>query len=193
MSYRIGSLNLLKSCRTDDQGREFYSFLHDVIADERKESDNMKYSSVVIAVNDIKASRTFYEDLFGLELFQDYGRNIVFRGGLSLQQDFDWLVSIPKEKVLKEPNNMELCFEEEMFDTFLQKLENYGVRYLGEVVEHGWGQRAVRFYDPDGHLIEVGEDMKMVVKRFLASGFSMAETAKRMDVSLTDLEELMNS
>ncbi|GHU44994.1 hypothetical protein FACS1894111_13010 [Clostridia bacterium] len=34
MSYRIGSLNLLKSHRNEDQGREFYGFIYDVIADE---------------------------------------------------------------------------------------------------------------------------------------------------------------
>ena len=38
----------------------------------------------------------FYKDLFELEVFQDYGRNISF-GGLSLQQDFDWLLGIPKK------------------------------------------------------------------------------------------------
>ena len=63
----------------------------------------MKYTCTVIAVADIKAARKFYEDLFGLEVFQDYGRNIAFTCGLALQQDFDWLVNLPKEKVLKNP------------------------------------------------------------------------------------------
>ena len=89
---------------------------------------------------------------------------------------------------------MELCFEEKYFDGFLQKLSQYpGVTYLGDVVEHNWGQRVVRFYDPDGHLIEVGEEMKMVVNRFLASGMSMAEVSKKMDVSVGDLEKLLNA
>ena len=61
----------------------------------------MRYTCTVIAVADIKAARKFYEDLFGLEVFQDYGRNIAFTCGLALQQDFDWLVNLPKEKVLK--------------------------------------------------------------------------------------------
>lgn len=153
----------------------------------------MKYSSTVIAVSDIAASRKFYEDLFGLELYQDYGINISFTCGLSLQQDFDWLTGVPKDSIFKNSNNMELCFEEEDFDVFLKKLGEYpGVRYLGEVVEHGWGQRVVRFYDPDGHIIEVGECMKMVVNRFLSSGMSMEEVSKRMDVSIPDLEKLLN-
>ena len=153
----------------------------------------MKYSSTVIAVSDIAASRKFYEDLFGLELYQDYGINISFTCGLSLQQDFDWLTGVPKDSIFKNSNNMELCFEEENFDGFLKKLGEYpGIRCLGEVVEHGWGQRVVRFYDPDGHIIEVGECIKMVVNRFLSSGMSMEEVSKRMDVSIPDLEKLLN-
>jgi hypothetical protein len=50
------------------------------------------------------------------------------------------------------------------------------------VVEHPWGQRVIRFYDPDRHIIEVGENMKMVVRRFLQRGLSIDETAVRMDV-----------
>lgn len=152
----------------------------------------MKYSCTVIAVGDINVSRKFYEDLFGLELFQDYGINIVFTCGLSLQQKFDWLVQIPKEKVLKNTNNMELCFEEENLDQFLRKLgERSDIVYAGDVVEHSWGQRVIRFYDPDGHMIEVGEAMKTVIYRFLASGMSMDEISARMDVSMEDLKKLL--
>ena len=61
----------------------------------------MKYNCTVISVADINAARKFYEDLFGLEVFQDYGRNIAFTCGLALQQDFDWLVHLPKEKHIK--------------------------------------------------------------------------------------------
>lgn len=49
----------------------------------------MKHVYMLISVADINAARKFYEDLFGLEVFQDYGRNIAFTCGLALQQDFD--------------------------------------------------------------------------------------------------------
>lgn len=154
----------------------------------------MKYSCTVISVSDINSSRKFYEDLFGLEMYQDYGINIAFSCGLSLQQEFDWLVNLPKDKILKESNNIELCFEEENFDDFLKKLEQYPtVKYLGDVIEQSWGQRTVRFYDLDGHIIEVGESMKIVINRFLSSGLSMVETSKKMDVSISDLEKFLNS
>ena len=154
----------------------------------------MKHVCMLISVADINTARKFYEDLFGLEVFQDYGRNIAFTCGLALQQDFDWLVDLPKEKVLKKSNNAEIIFEEQDFDGFLNKLEEYpDIEYLGEVTEHSWGQRVIRFYDLDGHIIEVGKDMKMVIQRFLDTGMAMEEISVKMDVSIEDLTKLLNS
>lgn len=154
----------------------------------------MKYISTVLSVADIHKSRKFYEELFGVELYQDYGINISFTCGLALQQDFDWLVNIPKESVQRKTNNIEICFEEEDFDGFLGKLKEYpDVEYLGEVIEHSWGQRVVRFYDLDGHIIEVGESMKMVINRFLDSGLTMEEVSVKMDASIEDLKKLLLS
>lgn len=45
----------------------------------------------------------------------------------------------------------------------------------------------------DGHIIEVGEDMKMVIKRFLASGMTMEEVSVKMDASVEDLTKLLNT
>ena len=153
----------------------------------------MKFTCMVISVSDINAARKFYEDLFGLVVFQDYGRNIAFTCGLALQQDFDWLVNLPKEKILKKSNNAEIVFEEQDFDGLLDKLNKHPrIERLGEVVEHSWGQRVIRFYDLDGHIIEVGEDMKMVIMRFLASGMTMEEVSVKMDASVEDLTRLLN-
>ena len=121
----------------------------------------MKYTAVVLSVADVKAARGFYEDLFGLEVCQDYGINVSFTCGLSLQQEFDWLIGIPKESVAERSHNMELYFEEDNFDDFLVKLEGRDdINYIGDgVKEAGWGQRSIRFYDLDGNLIEVGTPM----------------------------------
>ena len=151
----------------------------------------MKYTCTLLAVRDIHVSRKFYEDLFGLTLESDYGINVAFTCGLALQQRFGWLTGLPEEAVQQRTHNMELCFEEADFDGFLPRLRSSGAELLGDVVEHGWGQRVVRFYDPDGHLIEVGEEMKTVVGRFLDSGLTMAETAVRMDVTVADLETIL--
>lgn len=42
----------------------------------------------------------------------------------------------------------------------------------------------MRIYDPDGHIIEVGETIPTVVRRFLGQGLTLEEVARRMDVPL---------
>nr|WP_306288511.1 hypothetical protein [Phocaeicola vulgatus] len=36
-----------------------------------------------------------------MEVYQDYGRNILFSCCLALQKDFDWLIGVSKEQVYK--------------------------------------------------------------------------------------------
>ena len=36
----------------------------------------MKYICALLSVRDIHAAKAFYQELFGLEVAQDYGRNI---------------------------------------------------------------------------------------------------------------------
>ena len=148
----------------------------------------------LLAVTDINAARHFYEDLFNLTVVDDFGRNIAFDNGLSLQQDFDWLAGIPKSEMKNKENNCELFFEEANFDEFVKRLkEKDNITLLHDVLEHPWGQRAIRFYDLDNHLIEVGESMKSVVENFLASGLSTLEVAKKMDVTKEDVMRMLQS
>ncbi|MEY8589860.1 VOC family protein [Butyricimonas hominis] len=154
----------------------------------------MRYCCTVLSVSDINKARSFYENIFGLEVCQDYGRNILFSCGLALQQDFDRLIGVPQDKVYKKSNNVEIAFEERDFDGFLQKLnDNPGIVFLGEVIELDWGQRVIRFYDLDGHLIEVGEEMKMVIERFISDGMTLEEVSQRMDVAVDTLLKLLDS
>ncbi len=75
----------------------------------------------------------------------------------------------------------------------MNKLKKHpDIEYLGDVIEHSWGQRVIRFYDLDGHIIEVGEDMQMVIKRFLASGMTIEDASVKMDASVEDLTKLLN-
>ena len=152
----------------------------------------MRYGGVLLAVRDVKKSRQFYEMLFGLEVAQDYGINLAFTCGITLQQEFDWLVEIPKESNQYDSHSFELYFEVEDFQEFYQKLEKMPALYFrGNRKRHTWGQEVIRFYDPDGHLIEVGESMKVVIQRFLSQGLSREQIAEKMDASEEDLRKLI--
>ena len=79
-------------------------------------------------------------------------------------------------------NSTEIYFEEEDFDKFLEKLEHHDIEYVHQVKEQGWGQRVVRIYDPDRHIIEIGEPIKTVCKRFSEKGMDIEEITKRMGI-----------
>ena len=94
-------------------------------------------------------------------------------------------IDAKEEDIIFGGNNAEIYFEEDDFDAFAEKLKGIDdIDYVHPVIEHRWGQRVVRFYDPDRHIIEVGENMKFVCRRFLDSGMTEEEVAVRMDVPL---------
>ncbi len=145
----------------------------------------MMYKGTLIAVKDMEKSKKFYFDILGLEVVGDFGANVMLSGGLSLQTAESWIKFIRKteNEIIYKNNAMELYFEVEDIDDFANKLSSFSeISYLHQILEHSWGQRAVRFYDPDGHIIEVAENIISVVRRFVESGFTAEETAVRMDV-----------
>ncbi len=144
----------------------------------------MKYVSTLIAVKDIEKSKRFYLDVLGLHIVADFGANVTLEGGIALQTLDTWKTFIRTDQVDLPNNAGELYFEEEDIDAFCDRLQAFELRYVHKLFEHPWGQRVVRFYDPDGHIIEVGETMNAVIRRWIDSGLSAEDTAKRMDVPL---------
>ena len=147
----------------------------------------MKYKNPLLVVCDLEASIAFYREVLGLRVVRDFGANVTLTGGVCLQTKESWLgfLGVNEGAISFGGRDAELYFEEDAFDAFAARLAGMAdVRYVHPVLEHRWGQRAVRFYDPDGHIIEVGESMKTVCLRFFASGMTPEETARRMDVPL---------
>lgn len=114
----------------------------------------MKFSNPLIVVSDMEKSKLFYYTVLGLDVILDFGAN-----------------------------NNELYFEEDDFDNFLLKLNQFSdICYIHPVIEHSWSQRDVRFYDIDKHIIEVGENINKVVRSFLNRGMSVENVALKMDI-----------
>ncbi len=120
----------------------------------------MKLKNVLIVVKDIEKSKQFYHDLFGLNVVLDNDGNMILTEGLVLQEEKIWKSFLGKE-IIPQNNSCELYFEEHDIETFVQKLERLypSVQYVNKLMTHSWGQKVVRFYDPDGNLIEVGTPM----------------------------------
>ncbi len=120
----------------------------------------MKLKNVLIVTKDIEKSKKYYHDLFGLNVVFDNDGNVIMTEGLVLQDEAIWKRFIGKE--IKQRNNAtELYFEESDIEGFSAKLERLypDTEYVNTLMTHSWGQRVIRFYDPDGNLIEVGTPM----------------------------------
>ena len=149
----------------------------------------MELKNPLLAVADMERSLDFYKSVLGLEVITDFGANKTLSGGLVLQTLETWKEFIGTDAVTFGGNQTEIYFEEDDFDGFAEKLKARPVEYVHPVKEHSWGQRVVRFYDPDRHIIEVGENIKSVCKRFAADGMTPEQVAKRMDVPVEFVKE----
>ena len=142
----------------------------------------MKFMNPLLAVSDMERSVSFYKTVLGLDKIEDFGANVTLTGGVALQTQETWAQFIETDALTWNGKVSELYFEEDDFDTFAERLRGQDIRYVHPVKEHAWGQRVVRFYDPDGHIIEVGENIQSVYRRFADSGMTPEQIAVRMDV-----------
>lgn len=118
----------------------------------------MKLKNVLLVVSDLERSIRFYKTLFGLEPIRDLGKNVILMEGLVLQERESWEGALGKKAIF--PNyGAELYFEERNLDLFLERLQisEFPVEILIQEEENPGGHRAIRIYDPDGHVIEIGE------------------------------------
>ena len=117
----------------------------------------MKYKGTLIVVKDCNRALKFYRDMFGFQLLQDNDGNMELTNNLYLQELGYW-EQFTKRSIISNSNQSELYFEEPDIEQFVERLETLypETEYVNYLMTHSWGQKVVRFYDPDGNLIEVG-------------------------------------
>ncbi len=120
----------------------------------------MKLKNVLIVVSDMEKAKQFYYDLFGLDTVLDQNGNVILTEGLVLQEKKIWEAFLG-QKTIPRNNSCELYFEERAIEAFAKRLEKLypETQYVNRLMTHSWGQKVLRFYDPDGNLIEVGTPM----------------------------------
>ncbi len=139
----------------------------------------MKFTTTLLAVRDMDASLAFYKDLFDQDVTCDLGWNKTLSCGLTLQLNFDKLCAFTNDRMQFKTYNMEIYFETEDIDGFMQRLDRHPeVERMHDLKQYPWQQRVIRIFDPDGHIIEIGESMENVAFREFAAGHSVQETAE---------------
>jgi catechol 2,3-dioxygenase-like lactoylglutathione lyase family enzyme len=157
---------------------------------------DLKTYSAALFVKDIEASKKFYLDLLGLSIDLDFGKNVIFKNGFAI-----WEIQsnhiIPKTLGLDKisdsnVNRFELYFETENLSEIFESLKSKDVTFLHDIHEEPWGQQTIRFFDPDNHLIEIGESMRVLVNRFYNQGLTIEQVSLRTSVPVEEIKKLTN-
>lgn len=153
----------------------------------------MKFKGPMLVVKDIERTKQFYTEVIGVRVIADFGENATLTGGLALQTESSWstFTDCTSDFFSYHGNDAEMYFEEEDFDGFLEKIAALEVERVGEDLEMPWGQRVIRLYDPDKHIVEIGEDMKVMMKRLHATGLSIQQLSEKTFVSPKMVERML--
>lgn len=150
-----------------------------------------QFMGPLLAVESIERARHFYEQVLGMKVQYDFGVNVSFEGNLAihLKGHFqDLLGGAEHFPVVFGANDGELVFESDDMEAVQERLKHNGVSFIHEMVEQPWGQRVMRFYDPDRHVIEIGERMDRVVRWMQAQGMSLQEIQAKTGMPMEFVE-----
>jgi catechol 2,3-dioxygenase-like lactoylglutathione lyase family enzyme len=155
----------------------------------------VRFHSTAAFVVDIDRAKRFYIEILGQEIDLDFGKNVILKCGITLWE-IDPLHVIPRmagvEAIRDEAvNRFEFYFETEDIETVCQKLATAGVMFLHPVHEEPWGQKTVRFFDPDRHLIEMGETLAVFVRRLYAGGLPAEGVSAKTGVPIDKVREIL--
>ncbi|MEJ2740278.1 MAG: VOC family protein [Dehalococcoidia bacterium] len=158
---------------------------------------SITFQGSVIMVKDVAVSRKFYEELLERKVLADFGPVIGYEGGLSIWQ-IDHAYSILFNKKFDDGSapgrkNMELCFEVNDINPIWAEVSSKNIPLVHPLQEQPWGQLVFRIYDPDGHIVEIGEAIPVFVARFLSQGMSVQQVAERTSVPEAAVRQIAES
>lgn len=125
----------------------------------------MRFINPIPFVQDIGRSRDFYENRLGLRVLEDAGNFVRFETGFAIHDGSALEQAVWGDALQSsEPygrRNLLFYFEHEDVDAAFESIAPH-VELIHAVERQEWGQRVFRFYDPDGHAVEVGEPVDPV-------------------------------
>lgn len=155
----------------------------------------ISYSSAVLVTEHFDLMRRFYENVLGQKVKYDFGGCVQFECGLSIWYPVQ---GHPVRKALDRTDcegnaALELCFETEDFDAQAARVTAMGVMLAHGMIEENWGQRTLRFFDPDGNLVELGESMPAFCRRLHQVGMTVEEVAKKTGIDQNYVKHFLSS
>lgn len=121
----------------------------------------IKFRNPIALVKDTQISKAFYRDVIGLNIAQDFGSFVLFEGNFSIHDAAIFYGYIGKsyEGETLGRDNLNFYFTTDDLNAMQDKLEQAGVKFIHKIQHCEWGENVLRIFDPDGHIIEIGDAM----------------------------------
>ncbi len=155
----------------------------------------ISYSSAVLVSGHFDLMYRFYENVLEQKVLYDFGGCIQFECGLTIWKPGEGHPVMRALACADGTGNgaLELCFDTEDFDAQATRITAAGVMLAHGVTEENWGQRTLRFFDPDGNLVELGESLPAFCKRLHQSGMSVEEVSNKTGIAQNNVKLFLAS
>ena len=120
--------------------------------------------AITLFVEDLERSKSFYEDVFGLQVIHEDEDSVAFDFGSTIVN----LLRIPAARTLIEPGEVagreagsrcQLTIWVDDADAACAQLEARGVVLLNGPMDREWGVRTACFTDPAGNVWEIAQGL----------------------------------
>jgi lactoylglutathione lyase len=123
-----------------------------------KPTPAFEFNHVMLYVRDVQASLHFYADQLGFRILEkfDYNGTIVYARLLPPKGNTSLALHLPEQgQPSLVSSGVRLYFEVKELDAACRKLEQAGVKFLGQPKQMPWGWKHAYLLDPDGHEISL--------------------------------------
>jgi catechol 2,3-dioxygenase-like lactoylglutathione lyase family enzyme len=119
----------------------------------------IRFRNSIALVKNIEESKQFYRDIIGLSVAQEYDTFVLFMDNFAIHTAdlFYEYIQKPYHGERMGHDNVDFYFTTSDLEGFQARLKEHGVTFIHEIHQHAWGEKVIRVYDPDGHILEIGD------------------------------------
>ena len=125
----------------------------------------ISFAHTIICSNDLAKSKQFYCEALGMAVSVDYGLCFTLTGDAIMIHDAKAfsqnIFKKLKRQYQKKPGkgNLNLYFETDQLQDLYDSVKQRGYTLIHGIQMQPWNQKVFRVYDPDGHIVEIGEPL----------------------------------